>query len=609
MIALKDGRDQLYQWDTGVELIVDEKIQQVHFSRSHYKQPYNVEVIDGAVRIPDELLQGSGVLYCWLVMYDNFGSRTIIEHRLSIIRRAKPSDYIYTPTQQATVAGLRKDVNYLLSFIENSTSGCKGYYIKSIDLTNKKIYLCNEKVRPIIGVVDNTDNNFETPAYKVDSGFNIINLNHYILRATIKSIVNNVVIYEGDLGFTQIYDDDGIDGYTFSVPSQPEIGVVDIADGAIAYGYGSKASASNTFVAGEECLGAGANGAVFGAGNTGGYGSLVSGQNNYSPAQSGTTGGADNYNTGFCTDVHGRWLLGKGAAQCVRGIYNIADKLSKFLLIIGNGKSDTERDNAFTIGRDNNAYHRGDVYVHTTFDENGVKSTGDKLATVLEVKNDVTSLETKISNDLNLKAPLYKGLQISNRVHSAGGIPTSISIEVKTEENSKIVYEHITPKNVNEAIYVSNYSISPRVTTNNGKLYFKLLMRTNQVVKSNISLMGMYDANGNSVSGSIRGIESVTSGKGVWEQLVIPVEGLPKNAVDFKHIYLYFAGIGAVGSDFNSDAYFDIAGWAVFDDLNRAIAYDLTVDASDIFDNGYNIQGQIDALSSRLAVLEAALKK
>ena len=38
---------------------------------------------------------------------------------------------------------------------ENNIAGCKGYYIKSIDMINRKIYLCNEKILPVISEDDN----------------------------------------------------------------------------------------------------------------------------------------------------------------------------------------------------------------------------------------------------------------------------------------------------------------------------------------------------------------------------------------------------------------------------------------------------------------------
>ena len=65
--------------------------------------------------------------------------------------------------------------NFCNNLGKDCTVGCKGYYIKSIDLTNKKIYLSNIKVMPTISTANNTDKTFKTPAYEIGAGFNIIN--------------------------------------------------------------------------------------------------------------------------------------------------------------------------------------------------------------------------------------------------------------------------------------------------------------------------------------------------------------------------------------------------------------------------------------------------
>ena len=144
--------------------------------------------------------------------------------------------------------------DHSVAFGINSIAGCKGYYIKSIDLTNHKIYLSNEKVLPVISEDDNTDENFETPAYVCDDKFNIINENHYICVGYISSIHNNVVEYEGDLGFTEIVEDENEDGHTFAVPTKPTIGVVTITHCGFASGIRNIASGACSEAIGIECI-------------------------------------------------------------------------------------------------------------------------------------------------------------------------------------------------------------------------------------------------------------------------------------------------------------------------------------------------------------------
>lgn len=161
--------------------------------------------------------------------------------------------------------------NNSIAFGKNSISGCKGYYIKSIDSQNKKIYLSNTKVLPIISTIDNTDTNFDTPAYEVGDSFCIINSSHYILKSSIISITNNVVTYDTYLGFSEIEEDTDVDGHTFFVPTKPEVGVVSIADYANTEGLSGIAAGKYSHVEGRGNLAAGAYAHVEGNHSVGGY--------------------------------------------------------------------------------------------------------------------------------------------------------------------------------------------------------------------------------------------------------------------------------------------------------------------------------------------------
>ena len=57
MLKLKDGRDELFQWDTNRILVVDEGCSELHFSNQSSGRSIDVEVVEGEAKIPDELLQ------------------------------------------------------------------------------------------------------------------------------------------------------------------------------------------------------------------------------------------------------------------------------------------------------------------------------------------------------------------------------------------------------------------------------------------------------------------------------------------------------------------------------------------------------------------------
>lgn len=103
MLTLSDGRKELYQWDTERKATVDVECDLVHFSNLKYGVAIPVDVIDGAVNIPDELLQTGATLYCWAFVGTVESGYTRVEGAIEVNKRPKPSDYVFTPTEQITL--------------------------------------------------------------------------------------------------------------------------------------------------------------------------------------------------------------------------------------------------------------------------------------------------------------------------------------------------------------------------------------------------------------------------------------------------------------------------------------------------------------------------
>lgn len=127
MLTLKDGRKELYQWDTGRTAIVNKDCDEVHFSNMPFGTAYVVEVKNGEVAIPDELLMATE-LYCWAFVGSSEDGYTREEKVFKINKRPKPSDYVFTPTEQITLDKLLKEIEYGIydgaTFIPNvSTEG------------------------------------------------------------------------------------------------------------------------------------------------------------------------------------------------------------------------------------------------------------------------------------------------------------------------------------------------------------------------------------------------------------------------------------------------------------------------------------------------------
>ncbi len=106
MLTLNDGRAELWQWDTGRTLAVDADCSQVHFSNKVFGRSIDVDVVGGAAIIPDVLLQTDKDLNVWAFVGTAENGYTKISKTFKVNRRNKPADYVFTPTDQTTLAEL-----------------------------------------------------------------------------------------------------------------------------------------------------------------------------------------------------------------------------------------------------------------------------------------------------------------------------------------------------------------------------------------------------------------------------------------------------------------------------------------------------------------------
>lgn len=247
-----------------------------------------------------------------------------------------------------------------------SIAGCRGYYIKSVDLTNKRIYLSLKQTQPIISETDYTDTSFETPDYEIGNEFVTVNHSHYYsLGVTIKSVNYNVIEYDDPDGVgigyktmrTMAAEDRDPHDFSFFVPSQPDIGEKILKPGGFAAGY-------NVYVPSK-----------FGFG--GGWGSVVFG--NYGVAlgrlcmSSGSAFSAGHLSWALENEAVaiGAGLVALKSSQTVLGRYNRLDKTLAYML--GNGTSDTKRSNCHEIKPNGMAWYANKIKI-------GGNSINDKNA-------------------------------------------------------------------------------------------------------------------------------------------------------------------------------------------------------------------------------------
>ena len=296
-----------------------------------------------------------------------------------------------------------------------NVAGCKGFYFKAIDTTNKKIYLSKEQTTPIIGVYDYLeDNTFETPAYEVGDKFNIINSMHYAHCGTIVSVKNNVITYQSELPFDEIKEDESTNAYSFYVPARPTVGTVVIHENAFVLGRDNIGAGTDGFVGGWDNKVIDSYGSTFGAHNEAGYCATAFGT--YLKALGYCAGAFGDWcqSLGRCAFTFGVGCVAKAYAsfsagwetvassmyQFVFGKHNLEDKENKYIHIVGNGESSAKRSNAHTLDWEGNAWYQGDVETGKGARLNEVKEELDiaksdinktfKKATVLGKKADFT---------------------------------------------------------------------------------------------------------------------------------------------------------------------------------------------------------------------------
>lgn len=113
-IKLADGRGELYQWDTGRKVVIDdETVKQVHYQNRFYGRTIDVDVSNGTAIIPDKLLQSFAplVVFAWAGSAED--GYTKIEKTFEVHKRNKPADYVFTPVDQKTLDDLQKQIGNL----------------------------------------------------------------------------------------------------------------------------------------------------------------------------------------------------------------------------------------------------------------------------------------------------------------------------------------------------------------------------------------------------------------------------------------------------------------------------------------------------------------
>lgn len=115
-ITIADGRGALWQWDTGrrVKITDGDGVKQIHYQNRCFGCSVDVDVEDdGTAIIPDELLQDYHTLTAYAYVTDDAGGYTKVQQDFAVYKRAKPADYVYTPTEHAGFDRLQRQIGNL----------------------------------------------------------------------------------------------------------------------------------------------------------------------------------------------------------------------------------------------------------------------------------------------------------------------------------------------------------------------------------------------------------------------------------------------------------------------------------------------------------------
>lgn len=115
-ISIADGRGALWQWDTGrrVKITDGDGVKQIHYQNRCFGRSVDVDVgDDGTAIIPDELLQDWHPLMAYAYVTDDAGGYTKVQVDFAVHKRARPADYVYTPTEHAGFDKLRAEIGDL----------------------------------------------------------------------------------------------------------------------------------------------------------------------------------------------------------------------------------------------------------------------------------------------------------------------------------------------------------------------------------------------------------------------------------------------------------------------------------------------------------------
>lgn len=113
-ITLDDGRTELWQWDTGRKIVVDDNsVSEVHYSKYSSTKAITRPVINGKAEIPNYLLQDTHAVTVYAYSGSIENGYTMAEKTFDVAKKPKPANYVETEEDKAILAKLKAEIGDL----------------------------------------------------------------------------------------------------------------------------------------------------------------------------------------------------------------------------------------------------------------------------------------------------------------------------------------------------------------------------------------------------------------------------------------------------------------------------------------------------------------
>lgn len=135
-ITLDDGRTELWQWDTGRKIVVDDKsVSEVHYSKYSSTQAITREVINGKAEIPNFLLQDTHAVTAYAYSGSIENGYTMAEKTFNVVKKPKPANYVETEEDKAILSKLKEEIGDLSEL----QTDAKNNLVSAINEVNDKV--------------------------------------------------------------------------------------------------------------------------------------------------------------------------------------------------------------------------------------------------------------------------------------------------------------------------------------------------------------------------------------------------------------------------------------------------------------------------------------